>query len=463
MKSLYTKFVVYTIAIMLGSGLLSFLLANEYYQQKLKPVNDAKNTRIALDIADFADSHPSIDLDEYLQNTASTGYQFYLQRQDGKNWSFGADFRENNLTAKDIDTVLAGHVFHGIQNFPQKTFVTGFFANEQRNSIGVPLQHSGENYALFMRPDIKLLFNEMHILFGILFALGVLLSIIFVLISTKYLVKPIRTLTSATQKLASGHFDVKLDVSHKDEIGKLAQSFTYMATQLEKTEATRKEFISNVSHDIQSPLSNIKGYTNLLGNAHLDHTQKEQYITIINAEIQRLSDLTKQLLLLTSLDQGSSMMTIEKIDIAELLRELVKQHHWSIGDKNIMLSYSLPANCVIEGDATFLTTVFDNLITNAIKYNKDGGRIDIDMREHTSRVIIQFKDSGIGMTMEQQQQIFERFYRADSSRTHTVIGTGLGLSIVKSMVELHNGSISIDSQLGEGSVFTITFPKEQKT
>lgn len=462
MKSLYTKFVLYTIAIMLGSGILSFLISNEYYQEKLKPINDAKNTRIALDIAQFADSHADMDLNEYLQNTAFIGYQFYLERQDGENWSFGAPFREANLTQNNIDQVINGDVFHGILNFPQKTFVTGFFANEQRNSIGVPLVHNGEKYALFIRPDIKLLFNEMHILFGILLALGIALSILFVFIGTKYLVKPIRTLTSATQKLANGHFDVKLDVNQKDEIGKLAKSFTFMATQLEKNEQTRKEFISNISHDIQSPLANIKGYTNLLGTTDGDDELKEHYLLVINREIQRLSDLTKQLLLLSSLDQGSTMMTIEPIDTAELLRDLVKQHQWLIGENNLMLSYSIPPHCIVEGDATFLTTIFDNLITNAIKYNTEAGKIDIEMIEDRNHVMIQFTDSGIGMSKQQQQQIFDRFYRADSSRTHTVAGTGLGLSIVKSMIDLHHGSITSKSKVNEGSIFYVKLPKKYK-
>lgn len=462
MKSLYTKFVVYTVAIMIGSGLIAFVLSNVYYQSKLKPVNDTKNTNIALDIAEFANRHPEVKLNEYLENTAAVGYQFYLVDEKFQVEKYGADFRQNNITKKEIQAVLDGHIYHGIRNFPQSTFVTGFFANELQNSIGVPLQHNGNNYALFIRPDISLLFGEMHILFGILFVLGFLLSIIFVFISTKYLVNPIRTLTTATQKLAHGNFEVQLDVSHRDEIGQLAKSFTHMADQLEKTEETRKEFISNVSHDIQSPLSNIKGYTNLLEKEDLSADQKSQYATIINGEIDRLSQLTKQLLLLTTLDQNKNLVHAVPVDIAAQIRELIRQHQWQIGEKGLMISYSLPEVSIVEGDATFFNTIFDNLITNAIKYNREGGQIDIELREQSDRVNIQFHDTGIGITPEQQEKIFNRFYRADTSRTHTVAGTGLGLSIVHSMVHLHNGSISVDSTLDEGTTFTISLPKTYK-
>lgn len=459
MKSLYSKFVIISIAIMFISGVISFMISNEYYQQKLKPYNDEKNTKIALDIAKFTDSHPNVNLKEYLNNIASVGYQLYLVDDSGKGQYFGADYRVKDLSKNSISHVLQGHVYHGILHFPQETFVTGFFANELRNTIGVPLRHNGHEYALFLRPDIKLLFNEMHILFGILFALTFAFIIGFILISTKFLVKPITHLTNATHDLAAGNFQVQLDINRKDEIGKLANSFSSMAQQLEQTEDIRKEFISNVSHDIQSPLSNIKGYTKLLDKDDLSSSQKKQYIDVINGEINRLSSLTKQLLLLTSLDQTNNLVHPEKVNLSLLIKELVRQYQWAIGEKGIMLSYNLP-ELFIEGDPLLLNNVFDNLLTNAMKYNHDGGRIDISLEEHDHDVLISFSDTGIGMSKEQQQRIFDRFYRADTSRTQSTPGTGLGLSIVKSIILMHQGRISVDSTLNEGTTFTITLPKQ---
>ncbi|WP_397538818.1 sensor histidine kinase [Rummeliibacillus pycnus] len=459
MKSLYSKFVIISIAIMFMSGVIAFMISNTYYQQKLKPYNDEKNTKIALDIAKFTDSHPNVNLKDYLNNIASVGYQLYLVDDTGNEQYFGADYRVKDLPKKSVSYVLQGHVYHGILHFPQETFVTGFFANELRNTIGVPLKHNGHEYALFLRPDIKLLFNEMHILFGILFALTFVLIIVFILISTKYLVKPITHLTNATHDLAAGNFNVQLDIDRKDEIGRLANSFSHMAQQLEQTEDIRKEFISNVSHDIQSPLSNIKGYTNLLEKENLSSSQKSQYIKVINGEINRLSLLTQQLLLLTSLDQTNNLVKPERIELSRMIKELVRQYQWAIGEKGIMLSYNLP-EISIEGDPVLLNNVFDNLLTNAMKYNRDGGRMDISLEEHANNIIISFSDTGIGMTKEQQLRIFDRFYRADTSRTKSTPGTGLGLSIVKSIITMHHGSITVDSALNQGTTFTITLPKE---
>lgn len=460
MKSLYTKFVVVTICIMVVSSLIAFVLSNGYYQQKLKPENDNKNMRIAQSIAEFTALHPDISLDEYLENLSEIGYQFYIVEDNGDERFFGSDFRRKELAQQAIDDVLAGTPYHGMRDFPKQTFVTGFFANELSNTVGVELTHDGHKYALFLRPDIKLLFNEMHGLFGVMFVAAILLSILFVFVSTYYLVKPIRKLTRATHIIAEGKFDVPLDVSAKDEIGKLATSFSYMTSQLAKMEDVRRQFISNVSHDIQSPLSSIKGYTTLLAKDTLTNEEKHAYIHVINSEIQRLSNLTQQLLQLTSIDQIQHLAKFEMVDLTALLQEMLHQHRWKIGQAGIMLRSQIE-DIKLEADAVMLGTIVDNLLTNATKYNRDGGTIEVIAQNDGDNVRLQVKDSGIGMTDEQRQQIFERFYRADDARTQTISGSGLGLSIVESMVELHNGTIMVDSTLHSGTTFTIILPKKQ--
>ncbi|MFF5996927.1 HAMP domain-containing sensor histidine kinase [Lysinibacillus sp. KU-BSD001] len=457
MKSLYTKFVLMTIGIMLFSGMLAFFLSNIYYQQKLKPYNDHKTTVIAESIATYTDEHPTLDLQEYLENIASIGYQIYLVEQTGEASFFGAPFRNEQLARSAQEYVLNGNVYHGILYFPRETFVTGFFANELNNTIGVPLTHNGQQYALFLRPNLKLLFNEMHLLFAALLGLTILLSIIFVIISTKFLVKPISKLTTATTSLANGHFDIQLDDNRQDELGELSRSFLQMAKKLERVEDTRKEFISNISHDIQSPLSNIKGYTTLLENDSLSHIERKQYIAIINGEIKRLSTLTKQLLLLASFDRNEEIMKKKRFNVGKQLKELVQSYQWIIGEKGIMLSYNLP-DLDINGDPSLLNTVWDNLLTNAIKYNQSDGTIDITVEQCTESIVVTFEDTGIGLSRTEIDRMFERFYRADTSRTRTVEGTGLGLSIVSTIVRLHEGKIHVDSKENEGTTIRVELP-----
>src|SRR5699024_3441892 len=166
LRSLYSKFAATTIAIMLVSFLCAFFISNTYYQHYLKPDNDAKNTKIAQNISGFIEANPEMDMDDYLSNVADAGYQFYLADGDSEGRFYGAEFRETSIPESTVESVQEGNVYHGMLEFPRETFVTGFFANELENTIGVPVNTGDGIYALFMRPDISLLFNEMHLLFG---------------------------------------------------------------------------------------------------------------------------------------------------------------------------------------------------------------------------------------------------------------------------------------------------------
>lgn len=457
LRSLYTKFSLTTIAIMFISGLLAFMYSNFYYQQKLKPQNDEKNTTIALNIANYIEENPHIDIADYLDHLSAVGYQFLLINEQNDERFFGAPFRNNTLSEETKESVLRGEVFHGMLEFPRETFITGFFSNELMNSIGVPLKQGEDHYALFMRPDIKMLFNEMHFLFAWILLLTVILSIIFVLIGVRYLIHPISKLTKATKELSEGNFSIELEIDREDEIGNLAASFTNMARQLKKLDDMKNEFISNVTHDLQSPLANIKGYVSLLEKETLSKEEKADYIAIINNETNRLSNLSKQLLLLSSLEQEDGFVNKQSYNLSEQLKEVIYNHQWLIQEKAIMVSYSLK-DVSIVGDPSLLYNVWDNLLTNAIKYNNVNGEINIMVEEDTSFIHVSFTDTGVGLSAEAKEKIFDRFYREDQARTRSIEGSGLGLSIVEFIVQLHEGEIFVESEKGKGSTFMIKLP-----
>lgn len=457
-KSLYSKFTFITIMIMIVSSILAFMFSNFYYQQELKPKNDAKNTVIATDIVAYIESSEQMDLHNYLESLANVGYQFYLHDGDSGVF-FGEDFRDKSLAHRTIESVMTGEVYHGMLNLPQETFVTGFFANELKNTIGLPVEYEGQTYALFMRPDIKMLFSEMHILFAWLLAAVVLLSIVFVLISTKYMIRPITHLTEAAEKLAEGDFSIELDLTRNDEIGQLSQRFTYMATELKKLDDLKSEFIGNITHDIQSPLSNIKGYIGLLENESLSETEKKQYIDITIKEINRLSSLTKQLLTLASLEKTTDLVQISTFSLTTQLKNIIRYHQWQMDEHGIMLSFNLP-EIEVAGDKALLENLFTNLITNAIKYNVEDGEIKISATQNDETTQIIVSDTGIGMDASTKTRIFERFYREDTSRTRKIEGTGLGLSIAGLIVNLHEGTLEVESEKGKGTTFTVTLPRD---
>ena len=444
---------------MMLSFLTAFFISNTYYQQYLKPENDEKNTQIAKEMATFIEGNPEVSINEYLENMAAVGYQLYLADDSSNGTFFGSEFREDALPNHVVENVLDGNIHHGMQEFPRETFVTGFFANELRNTIGVPLEYQGENYALFMRPDIEKLFNEMHLLFGWLFLLTIVLSIIFVLIGTKYMVRPVTRLSAATKALSKGSYDIGgLETKRKDELGELTKSFAQMAERIRQTENMRKDFISNITHDINSPLSNIKGYSALLRNELDSDGKAQEYLSIINGESDRISAMTNQLLLLSSLDHEDHLLKKKTYDVGSQLRRLIHRYEWKIDEGNLMLSHDIQ-DVVIAGDETLLEEVWDNLLSNAIKYNSAFGEIGIELIEHEDDIEVSFRDTGIGMGEEAKQHIFERFYREDSSRSGKIQGSGLGLSIVQKVVELHNGTISVQSN-DHGTVFRVVLPKK---
>lgn len=456
MKSLYVKFVIMTLGIMILSFFIAFVVSNAYYQYNLKASNDEKNTAIASEVGTFIETQPEMNIEEYLKTIADAGYQMYLADDSGNTQFFGAEFNEHNLSPDVVSDVLAGEIYHGMANFEAEIFVTGFFANELSNTIGVPVQHDGTVYALFMRPDINLLFNEMHLLFGILFMLTVLLSIILVFISAHFLIKPVTKLSEATKLLASGDYSIHdLDTNRKDELGELSANFARMSKQIAYNDKIQKDFISNISHDIQSPLSSIKGYNKLL-NKPLTAAERSEYTETVDFEIDRLSTMTEQLLILSSIDHEDYMLRKETYNLKEQLERLIKVYEWKINEKGLMLSHKLQ-DTEIKADKALMNTVWDNLLSNAVKYNGNAGSIDIEMTRYQAHTVITISDTGKGIDNTSIDKIFDRFYRVDTARTSSVGGTGLGLSIVKKILELHNGTINVRSS-GSGTTFTVRLP-----
>lgn len=454
MKTLYSKFVMTTLLVMIGSLCIGFLATNTYYHQVVKEKNDTKNVIIAQRIAQYIETAKPEDLNSYFMTLGEIGYQIYVTTGEQGNF-FGGEYRDKTLSESVVEHVLNGEVYHGMRDFPKETFMTGFFANELVNTIGVPFTYENKSYALFIRPDIRLLFSEVHTLLGGLMLAMIVLSLLAMLLFAKALIRPITKLTAATRQLAHEKFDTVLDIDRNDELGQLATSFNIMTEKLQENDRVRKEFISNVSHDFQSPLLNIQGYVDLLKNPLLKERERQEYAAIIELETKRLSTLTKQLLLLTSLDQSTRIVKRERYRLDEQLKESVRKYRWQMEEAQLQITYKLE-QVIFNGDAGLLQNVWDNLLTNAIKYNIEGGQIHLYLQQKPASLEILVEDNGIGMTATQLAKVYDRFYRADTSRTKQ--GTGLGLAIVKQIIELHGGTVHIESTVNAGTKVYIDLP-----
>lgn len=324
--------------------------------------------------------------------------------------------------------------------------------------IGLPLTVGGRSYALFISPHFSPAARS-YAASAILTVLALVLCIgsFLIAIVSRYIVHPIKKLTSATQALARGNFDVQIKLKLHDEIGILLKSFNSMAAKLQKLEQMRQDFVSNVSHEIQSPLTSIRGYSKALRQNGMKEEDRKRYLEIIERESERLSRLSDNLLKLVSLQSEHHPFHPTTFDLAEQLRRIVVtlEPQWSA--KQLELQLDLP-KVKFRADADQMNQVWMNLLSNAIKFTPAGGRILVRLTALTDKVKVLIQDSGIGISAEDQERIFERFYKADASRDKKTDGSGLGLSIVRTIVELHGGAVEVASKPGQGSAFTITLP-----
>ncbi|GAK08820.1 cell wall metabolism sensor histidine kinase WalK [Geomicrobium sp. JCM 19038] len=452
MRSFYVRMLLITFTVMILSSLLAFTLANGYYQFVLQEQNEEKIEQTARDVAQFLTDLPSTYHEDYLIHAGELGYQVTLLQESGYSSHYGTPYRDASIPGEVIAEVLEGTVYRGITAQEFEWFVTGFFNNVATNTIGVPVQIEGERYALFIRPDVEQNLGEFRSFLAILLVLTLLFSFLFIAIAAKRIVKPIVSLTEATKQISEGEFQVDLNVRRQDEIGQLAKHFKSMSRELGQLDAMRQEFVSNVSHEIQSPLATISATSHALQANDISDKERITYSELIETESLRLSSLSKQLLTLASLDQETDVVNKETIDLEEQIKGVVRSLIYQAQQKDIYIQLdTFPYT--ITGDPLLLHQVWENLIFNAIKFTPTGGTIHITFKDDQ----VSIQDNGIGMTEQQINRVYERFYKVDEARTNEQNSTGLGLSIVKKIVDLHGADINVTSTVGIGTTFTVTF------
>lgn len=324
--------------------------------------------------------------------------------------------------------------------------------------VGVPLQIEGKTYALFISPDFERYLISLHkILRNTLIIVLIAGSIVFIAVAY-YLVRPIRAMTQATKQYAKGDFSARIAVCQKDELGQLATSFNQMAHSLDQLEQMRQEFVSNVSHEIQSPLTTIRGFSQALQMEGIPREEQIEYLKMIQMESNRLSRLSEHLLRLSSLDRGRHPFYPVEIRLDEQLRQqiLVLEPIWK--EKQIEWDLVLPT-LYIKGDMDLLQQVWQNLLHNAIKFSHQNGVIRLSIQEQEESIKINIQDFGSGITSVDLPRIFERFYIGDRARNREKSGSGIGLSIVQKIISLHHGQIEVKSTEGVGSTFIVTLPQ----
>lgn len=335
-----------------------------------------------------------------------------------------------------------------------------YFNNSDIESYGQKYAIKDNEYFIYAQKDISydkgIFTNSAVLILGCVFLSG---SVIFLAIAD-IIVKPITKLTNATRELSKGNYSVRVNYTGDDEISRLNQGFNQMAQQLAKQEETRQKFISDISHEFQTPLTAIQGFANILKEEDLPKAQREKYADIILFHSKRLSTLSKNMLQLTLLENEDVKLEITNFSVIDQITRVISTQENQAIIKDIEIQFERPKkDILIDGDEQRLEQVWMNLISNAIKYTNTGGLITISVKKTAKEVEVFVEDTGTGMSKEVISHIFERFYREDKARS--IEGNGLGLSIVKSIVDLHNGKIDVLSQVDVGSTFSVKIPVER--
>ena len=293
--------------------------------------------------------------------------------------------------------------------------------------------------------------------------LGILLfSVTFMILQEPY-IRYISRISEAVQNISEGNLNTVIDVIGDDEFSSMAANLNHMAADIKKlmekereSERTKNELITNVAHDLRTPLTSIIGYLELLaGNQQVPADMQHKYIEIAYGKSRRLQKLIEDLFGFTKLNCGKIAMHVGQIDIVKLLGQLVEEAYPNFVEKG--LSYDLQSNVpakIINADGNLLARLFDNLIGNAIKYGADGKRVLVKIHAEGETVTVSVTNYGYVIPADELPLIFNKFYRVEQSRSSSTGGTGLGLAIAKEIVDMHGGTISVASDLN-GTVFTV--------
>lgn len=275
-------------------------------------------------------------------------------------------------------------------------------------------------------------------------------------ITDKRVLSSIIELNEAAKKVAKGNFSVSINENFiAEEIHTMAHNFNIMTRELANTEVFRSDFINNVSHEFKTPLSAIEGYATLLQSQNITEERRQVYISKIIYNTKRLSNLTENILQLSRLESQEIPIAKNNYSLDEQIREtiLLFQQDWD--NKKIDLDIELET-VIYNGNPELLGQVWQNLLENAIKFTEPNGIIEVHMYSEKNNITVTVSDNGPGMDEQTKQRVFEKFYQGNTS--HSTEGNGLGLTLVKRIVELHNGEITVSSQLGNGTEFTVKLP-----
>ncbi len=408
-------------------------------------------------------------LGNYTLESMQNNLQYYSDRLDASIWI--ADDKGIIIASAgtDVNIEVPANIFLVDQDFDMTTSqtLTGDFYGlfkEDVITVTMPVESSGiTNGMIFIHSTVSQISNVQTDLFQAIyvpFLVVVIIAFILLALISGKIMSPIKKINAVAEEYSTGNFETKMDIKSNDEIGQLASTLEYMASELSKLDEYRREFISNISHDFRSPLTSIKGYIEAIQDGTIPPEKQEKYLDIVLMETHRLTRLTSSLLELNNYDSYGLWLITKDFDIIDLIKSAMNTFEGKCMQKKISLILNNHCeNTYVNADKTKIQQVIYNLVDNAIKFTPSEKNIYINLEEKRDKIFVSVKDEGCGIPADSLNKVWVRFYKADVSRGRDKQGTGLGLAITREIIKAHNENINVVSTEGVGSEFTFSLTK----
>lgn len=390
-------------------------------------------------------------LDKYLDSMIwivdANGRIYVVSRMENKSWL------GQKLTYEQIYEVFEGKIITIKGHF-------GGYFKDPVLTVGYPIQIDGKAYgALFMHtpiPEIQRTVKGLYQVTLLCLSISGLLAFIFIYYLSRRITNPLKEMNEVAKVIAGGDFHRKLDIVGHDEVAELARSFNYMAEELNKLEELRRGFIANISHDLRSPLTSIKGFVQAILDGTIPSEKQTKYLEIVLDETRRLTKMTNDIMDLTKMESGQMELKKDQFEINDVIRRVLDRFEQRILDKKIDINLILAEErTMVFADREQIQRVIYNLLDNAVKFVPEEGKIWIETTLIPNKVLISIKNNGESIPQEDLLYIWDRFHKGDKSRGKDKTGMGLGLSIVKQILKNHGESIKVENQ-EEGVAFIFT-------
>ncbi len=430
-------------------------------QQQERMVQESKSISYQYIKAYYGDQMDAIDFNQYIQILSyhlqariwvmSKGGSIYIDSERGY-YSLGGKKIDNDSINRALDgeIITMTGTFHGM--FDQRVITVAVPVIANHEIKGIIVMHSNI-------PTLEKNLRFIYVFTFIFLIITILLLSILNFIFSRRISLFFNEINKTATAIANGDFNTRVTEHSEKEFKDVANNLNYMAIELEKLEDMRKSFIANISHDIRSPLTSIKGYVQAILDKTISYEHQEKYLNIVLDEANRLAKLTNDILLLNSME--NSEMTVERtnFDIHYMIRKTLSQFEQKIVNKKIDITLLIDKKeLYVIGDIDKIQRVIYNLIDNAVKFCEEDDKITIETSLTGSKATVVIEDTGPGINKNELKYIWDRFYKGDPSRGKHRQGTGLGLSIVRQIIKAHDEKITVTSEENVGTRFSFTLP-----